>query len=110
MQSFNLAEVSDCGLLIVVIYSFSPFFPPFFLFFVFVCACVCVSLMYERAYLAIPCVSANGNVKHTKSNIRYDNKKQNVKYIRIHVYEYTEWMFASNLSYRDENPKYISKF
>ena len=28
--------------------------------------------MYVRAYLAIPCVSANDNVKHTKSNIRYD--------------------------------------
>jgi len=30
--------------------------------------------MYVRAYLAIPCVSADHNVKHTKSNIRYDNK------------------------------------
>jgi len=26
--------------------------------------------MYVRAYLAIPCVSANDNVKHIKSNIR----------------------------------------
>jgi len=33
-----------------------------------------------------------------------------VKYIRIHVYEYTEQMFASNLSHRDRKPKYISKF
>ena len=39
------------------------------------CACVRVSRMYVRAYLAVPCVSANDNVKHTKSNIRYDNKK-----------------------------------
>jgi len=31
----------------------------------------------------------------------------NVKYIRIHVYEYTEWMFASNLSHRDRKRKYI---
>ena len=28
----------------------------------------------------------------------------------IHVSEYTEWMFASNLSHRDGKPKYISKF
>jgi len=33
-----------------------------------------------------------------------------MKYIRIHVYEYTEWMFASNLSHRDGKPRYISKF
>jgi len=33
---------------------------------------VCVYLhMYVLAYLAIPCVSANGNVKHIKTNIRY---------------------------------------
>ena len=30
--------------------------------------------MYVREYLAIPCLSANDDVKHTKSNIRYDNK------------------------------------
>jgi len=35
--------------------------------------------MYVRAYLAIPCVSANDNVKHTKSNIRYDNKINKMK-------------------------------
>jgi len=67
-----------------------------------------------RAYLAIPWVSANDNVKHTKSSNRYDNKinknETNVKYIRIHVYEYTEWMFASNLSHRERKPKCISKF
>ena len=34
----------------------------------------------------------------------------NVKYIRIHVYEYREYMFASNLSHRDRKPKNISKF
>jgi len=65
-----------------------------------------------RAYLAIPRVSADDNIKHTKSNIRYDNKinknETNVKYIRIHVYEYTERMFASNLSHRDRKPKYLS--
>ena len=31
-----------------------------------------------------------------------------MKYIRIHVYEYTERMFASNISHRDRKPKYIS--
>ena len=40
-----------------------------------VCVCVCVCLcdlrMYVLAYLAISCVSANDNVKHIKSNIRY---------------------------------------
>ena len=35
---------------------------------------------------------------------------KSVKCIRIHVYEYTERMFASNLSHRDRKPKYISKF
>ena len=30
-----------------------------------------------------------------------------MKYIRIHVYEYTEQMFASNLSHRDRKPKYL---
>jgi len=33
-----------------------------------------------------------------------------LKCIRIHVYEYTERMFASNLSHRDRKPKYLSKF
>jgi len=33
-----------------------------------------------------------------------------VKHIKIHVYEYTERMFASNLSHRDRKPKYLSKF
>ena len=46
-------------------------FPPFPVFFFCVRACACVSRMYVRAYLAIPCVSANDNGKHTKSNIRY---------------------------------------
>jgi len=37
-----------------------------------VCVCVCVCLrMYVRAYLAIPCVSANANVQRIKSNARY---------------------------------------
>jgi len=49
-------------------------------------ACVCVSRVYVRAYLTIPCVSANDNVKHTK--LKLDEKK--VKCIRINVYEYTE--------------------
>jgi len=34
-----------------------------------------------RAYLANKCVSANDNVKHTKSNIRYDNKINKMKQI-----------------------------
>ena len=58
------------------------------------------------AYLAIPCVSANDNVKHIKSNIRYDNEmnknETNVKYIRIHVYEYTEQLFAATFSSRQK--------
>jgi len=33
-----------------------------------------------------------------------------VKYIRIYVYEYTERIFASNLSHWDRKPKYLSKF
>jgi len=33
-----------------------------------------------------------------------------VKYVRIHVYEYTEQMFTSNLPYRDKILQYISKF
>ena len=33
-----------------------------------------------------------------------------MKYIRIHVYEYTEQMFASNLPNRDRQPKYISRY
>jgi len=33
----------------------------------------------EGAYLAILCVSANDNVKHTKSNIGYDNKINKMK-------------------------------
>jgi len=41
-----------------------------------------------------------------------ENKQNeiNVKYTRIHVYEYTEQMFASNLSHRDRKPKYRRKF
>ena len=34
----------------------------------------------------------------------------NVKYIRIHVYQYTERLFSSNLPYRYRKPKDISKF
>ena len=74
MQSFILTEVSDCGLLIVFTSSFLVFVS-FFVCFLFLCVLVCVYLcMYVHAYLAIPCVSANDNVKHIKSNIRYDNK------------------------------------
>ena len=88
---------------------------PLFLFVLGFCVCVCVYLCtYVRAYLAIPRVSANDNVKHTKSNIRYDEKtnkiETNVKYIRFYAYEYTERMFASNFSHRDRKPKYLSKF
>jgi len=81
VQSLNLTEVIDCGLLIVVMSSFFLlFFLVFFFFFFFfcfffLCVRVCVYLrMYMRAYLSILCVSVNDNVKHTKSNIRYDNK------------------------------------
>ena len=43
---------------------FPPFFYPFHFCFGCVCACMCVYLhKYVRAYLAIPCVSANDNVK-----------------------------------------------
>ena len=66
---FILTEVSDCGLLIVVTSSFFPFF------FGFLCLRVCEYFcIYVRAYLEFPRVSANDNVKHTKSNTRYDNK------------------------------------
>ena len=41
--------------------------------------------MYVRAYVAIPCVSANDNVKHTKSNIRYDNNLLTLMAIRINA-------------------------
>ena len=54
----------------------SDIFPTFF---VCVCACVCVSRIHVRAYLAILCVSADYNVKHTKSNIRYENKINKMK-------------------------------
>jgi len=43
--------------------------------------------MYVRAYLAIPCVSADDNVKHTKSNIRYDNKINKMKQM-WNIYEF----------------------
>jgi len=71
VQSFILTKVSGCVLLIIVASSL------FFFFFVFFVLCVRVRVylrMYVRAYLAIPCMLANDNVKHTKSNIRYDNK------------------------------------
>jgi len=69
-----------------VLFFFFSFFLPwppllFFLLFSFpfffkllLCVCVRVSVylrMYVRAYLAIPWVSANDNVKHIQSNIRY---------------------------------------
>jgi len=77
---------------------------------------VCVYLrMYVRAYLATPCVSAKNNVQHIKSNIRcvsQENKSNqiNVKYIRIHAYEYKGQMFATNLPHRDRKPKEIREF
>jgi len=60
-------------------------------FCVCVCVCVCVSRMYVRAYLAIPCVSADDNVKHTKSNIRYDNKINKMK----QMWNILEFMYMS---------------
>ena len=65
-------------------YFFFPFFsclPTLFFFFFCVCACVCVSRVYVHAYLAIACVSADDNVKHIKSNIRYDNKINKMKHM-----------------------------
>ena len=79
--------------LFVLFLSFLSFFPaphlcffsfPSFLFFstlyIFLCVCACVYLrIYVRANLAIPCVSANNNVKHVKSNIGYVfDKKINI--------------------------------
>ena len=80
VQSFILTEVRDCGFLIVVT-SF------LFFCFLFLCVLVCVYLchmIYVRAYLAIPCVSTNNNVKHTKSNIRYDKK---MKWNKSQIYK-----------------------
>ena len=34
----------------------------------------------------------------------------NVKHIKIHVYKYSQWLFANNLCHRDWKPKYLSKF
>ena len=71
-MSVLLCFISDCGLLIVMTSAFSPLF---FLSFLFLCVRVRVYLrMYVCAYLAIPCVSANDNVKHTNSNLKYDKK------------------------------------
>ena len=91
----------------------------FFVVFLFSCVRVCVYLcMYVRAYLAIPCVSTNDNVKHIRLNVRYVFDKNinkikqneiNVKYIRIHVYEYTKRMLAGKLPYRDRKLKYIKQ-
>jgi len=62
---------------------FGSFYLIFFLHFLLFVFCVfvhvCVSCMYVRACLAIPCVSANDNVKHTKSNIGYDNEINKIK-------------------------------
>ena len=47
--------------------------------------------MYVRAYLAIPCVSANDNIKHVKLNIKY------VFYNRINKLKYTcAYMLAAS--------------
>jgi len=55
-----------------------------YIFFVCVCVCVCVCVYlrtYVRAYLAIPSVSANDNVKHINSNFRhvFDKKINEMK-------------------------------
>ena len=47
-----------------------PFFSKLFLLFFLVCVCVYLRVKV-RAYLVIPCVSANGSIKHIKLNIRY---------------------------------------
>jgi len=47
----------------------------FFVCFLFLCVRVCVYLCMDvRAYLTISCVSAKDNVKHAKTNIRYESK------------------------------------
>ena len=93
----------------------------FFCLFVFLVSplcffCVCVS-SYESVCVfgqsfpvwwqqEDPCVPANEIVKHEKIWISIIK----VKFIRIHVYQYIERMFASNPPYRDKKPKYASKF
>jgi len=92
---------------------FFPCYFAFFLLFLFYFS-MCLCHMYVRAYLANSCVTANDNVKHIESNIRYVFYKKikqieiSVHYIRFHEYEFTERMFTSNLSHRDRMPKYIS--
>ena len=104
----------------------NPFFSFFSLFFALLCVrvylhiyilCACVfghsfPVWWQQCD---PCVSANDNVKYIQ--IKYyvcvlQGKKLNeinLKFIRIHVYGYTELMFASNLFFRDTKPKYTSK-
>jgi len=102
---FSLFGFSPFFNLLSVLFSFlffSPYPPlPFFsclfcfltpsTFFVCVCVSVCIFVrkcvriwqssylylrMYVRAYLAIPCVSANDNVENIQSNIRYVSHKK----------------------------------
>ena len=102
MQSFILTDVSNCGLLILVISSFSSFLSfYFFCSCVCVCVCVCISVcMCVRIlqfHVCRPMIMSSIQNQILDMTIKRINKI-NVKYIRIHVYGYTEWVFATNLS------------
>ena len=90
------------------------FFPFFFGVFC-LCACVCLCIyvyMCKRIWqfhVCRPMITSSIRNQILNMRIKLINEIT-VKYIRNHVYEYTEWMFASNLSHRDRKPKYISKF
>jgi len=109
VQSFILTEVSDCDLLIVVTSSL------FFLCFLFLCvrACVrvsvCMCVRIWQFHVCRPMITSSIQNQILDMRIKRINEI-NVKYMRIHVYECTEWMFASNLSHRDRKPKYLNKF
>jgi len=101
MQSFIFAEVSDCGLLVVVAISFLFHFFWCFLFLcVRVCVSVCMCVRIWQFHVCRPIIASSVQNQILDMKIRYINER-NVKYIRIHVYEYTEWIFASNLSHRE---------
>ena len=95
---FVLSFFPDLPSFFFVLSTFSSFsfFLLFLLFFVCVHVRVCVYLrMYVRAYLAIPCVSANDSVRHTKPKFTkvFDKKINNMKQMwnvkRTYVYKYT---------------------
>jgi len=72
-------------------------------YFIFVCVCVRI---WQFVF-----VSANDYVKHITSKMRYAlYKKMKITHVRIHIYKYTEHMFAINLPHRNRKPKYITYF